>query len=278
MEGSCMQRLQSVRIACAAALAVFAAAAMAVLVDAATPANGTLSATSGPLAWDGPSTGGTSPDGEATCIEGTTCDTYTFTIAAGDYTGKRVRFKVTWSVAADDYDVYVHQGSNDGPIVQSSTGGAPSTAEENTFDLNRTVTAGVDDTFTVHVVFFTVAPLDPYHGVVSLETIPVVPTRTATFVTGSKTGIAFSRNRTVYAFGAGQDVEPSARVDYQGNAYIGGIRGLTGGNDVWRFDLNPKSPTYDPFLLAATPRFDASGQANNPAWKGQPDALSPTDP
>ena len=132
-----MQRLQFIRIACAAALAVAAAIAMAVLVDAATPANGTLSTTSGPLAWDGPSTGGTSPDGEATCIEGTTCDTYTLTIAPGDYTGKRVRFKVTWTVPTDDYDVYVHQGSKAGPIVQSSTGGAPSTAEENTFDLNR---------------------------------------------------------------------------------------------------------------------------------------------
>ena len=94
-----MRRLLFVRIACAAALAVAAAIAMAVLVDAATPASGTLSATSGPLAWDGPSTGGTSPDGEATCIEGTTCDTYTLTVAAGDYTGKREnRFSAsTWS-------------------------------------------------------------------------------------------------------------------------------------------------------------------------------------
>src|SRR5437588_11894600 len=146
MEGSCMQRLQSVRIACAAALAVFAAAAMAVLVDAATPANGTLSATSGPLAWDGPSTGGTSPDGEATCIESTNCDTYTLTVAAGDYTGKRVRFKVTWSVSTNEYDVYVHQGSNSGPIVQSSTGGAPITAEGHTFDLSRAVTEGAGRT------------------------------------------------------------------------------------------------------------------------------------
>ena len=266
------------RIWTAVALAFGAACALSVLVRAATPATGTLSAASPTIAWDGPTTGGASPDGEVTCVDGANCDTFTLKIAPGDYTGKRVRFKVTWAVPADDYDVYVHQGSNDGPIVGQAGNGAPSTAEENTFDLNRAVAAGVDDTYTVHVVFFTVAPLDPYHGVVSLEAITSPPTRTATIVSGSKTGIAFSHSRTVYAFGSGQDVEPSARVDYQGNAYAGGIRGLLGGNDVWRFDLNPASPTYDPFLVAATPTFDAAGHVNNPAWKGQPDALSPTDP
>src|SRR5205807_10500471 len=101
------------------------------------------------------------------------------------------------------------------------------------------------------------------------------PTRTSNFVTGSKTGIAFSHSRSLYAFGAGQDVEPNVRVDYQGNAYVGGIRGLAGGNDLWRFDLNPSSPTYDPFLTAGTPVWSADGTVSNPAWKGQPDALAP---
>ena len=248
-----------------------------VLIYAATPPKGTLSSTSGPVSWDGPANGGTSPDGESTCLEGTTCDTFTLTIAPGDYTGKRVRFKVSWSVATNDYDVYVHQTSNDGPVVVSSTGGAPSTVEENTFDVNDLVTAGVNDVYTIHVVSFAVAPLDPYHGVVSLEAIPTptATTRTATIVTGSKTGIVFGHSRPVYAFGAGQDVEPNVRVDYQGNAYVGGIRGLTGGNDLWRFDLNPGSATYDPFLLAATPAWRADGTVSNPAWKGQPDALAP---
>jgi hypothetical protein len=265
-------------VACALGLAIGIAGTLSVLVRAATPASGTLSATSGAISWDGPTTGGASPDGEVTCLDGTNCDTFTLKIAPGDYTGKRVRFKVTWTIPADDYDVYVHQGSTDGPIVGQSGNGAPGTAEENTFDLNGVVVAGVNDTYAVHVVFFTVAPLDPYHGVLSLEAIASAPTRTATIVSGSKTGIAFSHSRTVYAFGSGQDVEPSVRVDYQGNAYVGGIRGLLGGNDVWRFDLNPGSATYDPFLVAATPSFDAAGNVNNPAWKGQPDALSPTDP
>src|SRR5213594_2745554 len=114
------------------AVALTLAVTTAALGHAAVPSSGTLSSTSGPIAWDGPNTGGAAPDGEPTCIEGTNCDTFTLKIAAGTYTGQRVRFKVTWTVAANDYDVYVHQGSNDGPIVGSSTGGAPSTAEENT--------------------------------------------------------------------------------------------------------------------------------------------------
>ena len=135
-------------------------------------------------------------------------------------------------------------------MLSPAAGGAPATVDEGTFDVNAVVTAGVNDTYTIHVVYFAVAALDPYHGVVSLEPIPVIttPTRTATIVTGSKTGISFSHSRPLYAFGAGQDVEPNVRVDYQGNAYVGGIRGLAGGNDLWRFDLNPASPTYDPFL------------------------------
>src|SRR5258707_649011 len=195
---------------------------VAALGRAATPSSGTLSWTSGAIEWDGPNTGGTSPDGESACIEGTNCDTFTLKVAAGSYTGKRVRFTIAWTVAVDDYDVYVHQGGVDGPIVGSSTGGAPSTLEENTFDLNGTVTAGVNDTYSIHVVFFTVAPLDPYHGTATLEAIPVptATTRTASIVSGSKIGVAFSHSRSVYAFGAGQAVEPGVRVAYQGNAYV----------------------------------------------------------
>lgn len=242
---------------------------------ASSPSSGTLSPTSGPLAWSGFPGPGASPDGETTCIEGTTCDTYTLTIAPGDYVGRRVRFKLAWSNQLNDYDVYVHLGDNAGPEVGRSGNGAPQTSEENTFDLNAPVVAGVNDKYTVHVVYWAVGPADPYRGELSLEDIPQGPSRSATFVKGEKTGIRFSPNRPLYATGAGQDVEPSARVDYKGNAYAGGIRGLTGGNDIWRFDLNPSSPTYDPYLTAAAIRFDLAGNAVNPSYKGQPDAFHP---
>jgi hypothetical protein len=244
---------------------------------AASPSGGTLSSTSGALTWTGFPGPGASPEGELTCVDGTTCDTYTVRITPGNYVGKRVRFKITWQNQLNDYDVYVHQGSNAGPEVGRSGDGAPEVVEENTFDLNQVVVAGVNDTYTVRTVYFLVGPSDPYRGELTLEDIPPSPTRNATFIKGTKTGIKFSPSRALYANGAGQDVEPSARVDFKGNAYAGGIRGLTGGNDIWRFDLNPNSPTYDPYLSAAAPTFNLQGQAHNPSYKGQPDALHPND-
>ncbi|HEX6976543.1 MAG TPA: hypothetical protein VF147_19180 [Vicinamibacterales bacterium] len=244
--------------------------------DASAPSSGTLTA-SAPLTWSGFPGPATSPQGEDTCVEGTSCDTYTFKIAPGTYAGQRVRFKISWSTAVNDFDVYVHQGNNLGPEAGRSGNSAPGTVEESTFDLTTPITAGVNDTYTVHVVYWLVGPADPYKGELSIEPIPATPTRTATFVKGDKTGIRFSRSRALYANGAGQDVEPSVRVDYKGNAYAGGIRGLTGGNDIWRFDLNPSSATYDPFLAVAAIGFDAAGNATNPSYKGQPDAISPND-
>lgn len=269
-------RARAMAALAAAGLAAATAAHDRLIVRAATPTGGTLTISS-PLTWQGFPGPGLSPDGETTCVEGTNCDTFTFKIAAGSYLGKRVRFKITWSNELNDYDVYVHQGSNAGPEVGRSGDSPPEIVEENTFDVNAAVVAGVNDTYTVRTVYWAVGPGDAYRGELTVEDMPVSPTRTAVFVKGDKTGIRFSRNRALYAPGAGQDVEPSARVDYNGNAYAGGIRGLTGGNDIWRFDLNPASPTYDPFLRTATPSFEANGTAINPAWKGQPDALSPDD-
>lgn len=243
-------------------------------VGAATPSSGTLGPTSGPVTWEG-FPGPAASEGEATCIDGTNCDVFTLTLEPGNYLGKRVRFRVTWTNELNDFDVYVHRGGLDGPVVQRAADGPPETVEENTFDINQQVEVGLNDTYTVHVVYFAVIDNNVYQGVLSLEEIPTETTRVATFVKGKKAGIKFSRNRTVYAPGANSDAEPSARVDFTGNAYAGAIRGLTGGNDVWRFDLKPNSATYDPFLRAATPVWNLDGTVSNPAWKGQPDAFSP---
>src|SRR5260370_36045529 len=179
------------------------------ITEAATPPGGTLSLTSGPVAWNGFPGPGASPDGETTCVDGTNCDTFTVTVAPGDYTGKRARFSVTWTNQLNDYDVYVHSGSNSGPVVGSAGGGAPETKEESTWDINAVLTTAT--TYTVHTVYFGVGPGDPYHGVVTLEAIPPGPTaRVANYISGTKIGLTFSRNRTVYAHAASRDLEPSA--------------------------------------------------------------------
>lgn len=250
---------------------------------AATPASGTLLPTAGSSAsWDGFPGPAVSNDqinqtntGDAGCTDGTNCDTFTLKLAPGNYTGLRVKFAATWTLPTDDYDVYVHSASNNGALVSKSAGSPPSSIETNVFDVNGTVTAGVNDTYTVHVVYFTVGPLDAYHGVVSLEKIPATLVRTPIYVWGNKTKLKFSKSRTLYGNGTASGSEPSIRVDYTGNAYVGSIRGVPGGNDLWRFDLNPSSPTFDPFLRGAIAHIDAGGNITNPAYKGQPDATSP---
>src|SRR5436305_1655387 len=249
----------------------------------ATPSSGTLLPSAGSSAsWDGFPGPAYSNDqvtqtstGDVNCTDGTNCDTFTFKLAAGDYTGLRVKFAATWTLPTDDYDVYVHSGNNSGPLVSKSAGGPPLTIETNVFDINGKVTAGVNDTYTVHVVYFTVGPLDAYHGTVSLEKIPATLVRSPIYVWGSKTKLKFSKSRTLYGNGTASGSEPSIRVDYTGNAYVGSIRGVPGGNDLWRFDLNPNSATFDPFLRAATAFIDANGNITNPAYTGQPDATSP---
>src|SRR5882672_12163438 len=99
-----MQRRHTLAIGFGVALSVSG------LIYAAAPSSGTLSATSGPIAWDGfGAAAAASPDGESTCVENTTCDAFTLTLAAGDYRGKRVRYKAAWTNQLNDYDVYVHQ-------------------------------------------------------------------------------------------------------------------------------------------------------------------------
>src|SRR5258708_9333206 len=137
-----MQRLHNGGVAGGLMVAAVLAVGFSALPRAAAPSSATLSLTSGPVAWDGfSSAAATSPDGEATCVEGTNCDTFTLTLAPDDYRGMRVHFKASWTIAANDYDVYVHQGSVNGPVISPPSGRAPSTAAEGTFDVNAVLTA-----------------------------------------------------------------------------------------------------------------------------------------
>ena len=214
--------------------------------QAATPSSGTIGPNDPPVAWQGPLTGGASAS-EATCVEGLNCDTFTLTVggAPADWTGKIVSVRISWIVPANDYDLYIHQGSISGPTVGSSGSGAPDTDEQAAIDPAATGT-GV---YTVHVVFFSVAPGDPYQGTATVQPKPVA--RTATYVDG---GVTFSPSVTAKAPVATRDGEPSSRTDQFGNFYVTGIRGVPAGVDLWYDDLNA-----DPYL-------------RNWAYRGQPDS------
>ena len=173
-------------IVCAIVLLMF------VFVDhsrSANPTNGTINPAGPDVVWDGTALGGTSQLSEDSCVEGASCDTFLLTISGNpaDWAGKKVHIDFTWIDPANDYDVYIHKGDNNGPIAGSSTNTHLSTNFER-IDLdpnNPSVGTGV---FSVHVVYFIVAPQtgigpapgnDQYHAVAKVEAA-AVPTPTPT--------------------------------------------------------------------------------------------------
>src|SRR5262249_7860712 len=124
-------------------------------------------------------------------------------------------------------------------------------------ELNRVLVA--PRTLVAHVVNEAGAP-EIVQGLVRVE--PSVAHRQATYLI--QHDVTFSPNVTVSAPFAARVCEPSIRVDVRGNCYVGGIRGVPAGVDLWRFDLDPASPGYDP-------------QLRNPSYLGQPDAFAPED-
>lgn len=246
---------RAVRLALAAAIGLMAHGRD--VARAATPAVGTLTPLNTTVTWTG-SVFGANAD-ETTCQDGTTCDVFTLTLAPGDYTGQRISLGISWLLPASDYDLYVHSGSVTGPVVSQSADGAPATTEQCSIPIDPPVvtTARV---YVAHVVCFTVPPATTYSGTAALVNAPA--TRQPVYAQGF---LRFSQNTTVVAPATTTDNEPSIRCDVRGNCYVGGIRGVPAGVDLWRFNLDPNSPGFDPGL-------------QNPTYLGQPDAFLPQDP
>ncbi|HEX8076519.1 MAG TPA: sialidase family protein, partial [Chthoniobacterales bacterium] len=244
-------------------LSLTAALAWPVSLFAANPTEGTLGAGSTtPLEWDGTAVGGPSVTTETTCQDGFNCDVFTIhlTGSAQDYAGKQLLIKITFSMVSD-YDLYVHKDTVNGKVVfPAANGSQPGTSEQVVIN---PATSGAGD-YVVHVTYADVVPTDQYHGTASIisatgpgATPP--PMRFANYIMG---GITFSNSIPLKAPVALRDGEPSARTDYAGNSYVGAIRGFPAGVDLWRFDLNPLSPSFDPNMRV-------------PIYRGQPDAFSP---
>lgn len=236
-------------------------------VWAASPASGTVTPGSPLLRWGGtePATGAdsaTSPN-ETACIDtpGPTqnCDTFTLTVAPGTYSGKALHVSINWTLPTDEYDLYVHQNTISGALVATSIhgpNGDTTAATQNAVDLNVPATVVTPITYAVHVINAIGPPTDQYVGTASLMT--ATAPRTATYAPGTFT---FSNDVPLKAPVTVSDGEPSSRTDTKGNVYISGIRGFPAGVDLWYFDLNPSSPTYDPLM-----QF--------PQYRGQPDGFT----
>jgi hypothetical protein len=242
---------------------LFAAGLLLVSLSAfaANPNQGTLSpVTATALQWTGDALGGPSVTSEATCQDGINCDVFTIhlTGAASDYAGKQLVVKITF-LPASDYDLYVHKDTVNGKVVfPAGNGSQPGDNEQVVIN---PATSGAGD-YVVHVTYSDVVPTDQYKGTASISSAATAtppPMRTATYISG---GITFSNSIPLKAPVALRDGEPSNRTDFKGNAYVGAIRGFPAGVDLWRFDLNPLSPSFDPNMRL-------------PIYRGQPDAFSP---
>ncbi|MDQ1708381.1 MAG: hypothetical protein QOJ88_1592 [Pyrinomonadaceae bacterium] len=170
------------------------AAGLSVLVfgppaaQASAPNAGAINLTSAPLNWKGTGTaGGALGDpllgqitSEDMCIEGTSCDTFTLTIGGtpADWINakKLVHVHLGWTVPTQDFDLYIHRGDLNGPIVADSGNGATTgilTSED--ADLDPSSPSVGTGTFAVHVVYWAATSADQYNATASVENAPAPP-------------------------------------------------------------------------------------------------------
>ena len=93
------------------------------LAFSSTPSSGALNpAVGSSVSWTGSSVGGATTD-ETTCVDGTNCDVFTITLTGlpSNYSGLVLSVHIGHNVPANDYDLHVHKGGLNGPVVASST-------------------------------------------------------------------------------------------------------------------------------------------------------------
>ena len=183
--------------------------------QAASPAAGSISPAGPSVTWNG--FGATHADPQATeagCQDGTTCDTFKLTISGtqADWAGKLVHVQIDWTAPALDYALSVHKGTNADPGVGYSDNDVTQPRNWEAIDIDPSET-GVGE-YSVHVIYFTTAEADPYHGTASVATAPApAPTPTPAPVS-SEPAPRFSNY--IPPTGMGTDAgEPSIGVNWK---------------------------------------------------------------
>ena len=150
---------------CLLASAIVAGCLMPILrTKAASPASGSISPGSAPLAFVGTATGTGAQGGEGQCVAAAdNCDTYILTVTntENDWTGKLIQVRIAWTLQADDYDLFIHKcpnnttnptACNKGPLAaQGMNQGAPGTQEIAFLDARAN---GVG-TYSIHIDYGT---------------------------------------------------------------------------------------------------------------------------
>lgn len=163
------------------ALAIWAALPMLPRVLASNPGAGTLSSSGPSVTWNGLAVDFANPvsANEATCQDGTNCDTFILTIGGtqADWAGKGVHIQIDWLSPTFDYALSVHKGTNADPVTAYSDNPVDAPRNWEAVDIDPTV-SGVGD-YSVHVIYFTTSSADPYHGTASVTIKPAgTPTPT----------------------------------------------------------------------------------------------------
>jgi hypothetical protein len=223
-----------------------------------------------PLTWKAVGTGGSDPTNEGmAAVDGVNHDYFVLDVPnPAAFAGKVVIVSINWENPATDYDLYIHGGAENGPIVGTSAGGAPGTEETVAISPATTLdTSG--NPYTVYYCnadYFTVADSDlptdtnlPYIGT-AVVAKTLATTTTQTYNHG-ETAITFSPNTPCKSPTAAQQGEPASRIDPAGHYYISGIEGVPAGVDLWYFDLDPNDLTFDPLM-------------STPQYRGMPDSLT----
>ena len=242
----------------AAFLSILLVAAASSRAHAATPETVTVTPADTAKSWVTPILAAGSGLDRSMCIEDVSCDTVRIVLAPGDYTNKRILVSIDWLILTNDWDLYVFRDHLDGPVAGSSHDFVPQNREAVPIVIDAVLTE--PRVYAAHVVGAELVAPEQFTGRVRVE--DAIPPRVATLIYDSP--FQFGASTTMSAPGSSRDCEPSIRVDVRGNCYIGGIRGVPGGVDLWRFDLDPESPTFDP-------------EMRNPFYLGQPDAFVDSD-
>lgn len=163
------------------------------------PPTGSVNASGSQTAsWDGTTISpGGNQNTDTTCMDNSPvlgCETFTLTVngTQADWAGKKVQVLLTWTNLSNEYDIWIHKGSNAGPVVTSAFEGPGLTKQVVYIDASNLTTDAAHPTtvFTVHVAYDTTpaSAIDPYHGSATPVSTSAVAIQAAPQDTGPKSG------------------------------------------------------------------------------------------
>lgn len=200
-------------------------------LHAATPSSGAMSPTSQSLTWSGgPFTDSTLDPTAADCSN-STCDDFIITVTGTDPGTHSIRANVTWTNPTNDLDVHVYNnltGSEldvDGQAV-GNTESVVWIAGPGEYRVTVLVYRAVAESYTATATLETAAEPEPPNA--------LRPANYQLFDFGFTPEVELPEQRRSQI--TNQDVEPEIEVDRFGTIYIGAIRGVPGGVDLWRSD------------------------------------------